>query len=405
MEGKENRLSKGTFSVTTVLYYAGLFFLIVSRLIDLISFSTELLYPAMMLSRYLKMLLIWFVFIHLCISAGSALGVEFLKIERRNAAIRSCLILIRTGVMFWLLLTKIPGFRTEPFYMVLSTYLVVLSSGKRFESIVKAFVIAYAAILMTALLGQIFGFTLDNVKNMSYGAKHSLGMVHPNTAAHVILMIVTGIWLLYLHGKKKETFLLFAGAATVISLWIHCRTVIIALILMAVLLLLEERWKAENRKIVKYIVAASPLFCFLVTLVLCIPIDLMHHLTYHNMLFSIGERFVQSGIAIREYGLPFIGHAIDTSGAIRMMVDGEKIRLFVMDNAFVSYGVILGLIWLIPSLTWLCTANLKAWNSKKYELIVYGLVMSVFAILERRGLDPAFNLMFFYPLTFHKTKG
>ena len=150
------------------MYYAGLFFLIVSRLIDLISFSTELLYPAMMLSRYLKMLLIWFVFIHLCISAGSALGVEFLKIERRNAAIRSCLILIRTGVMFWLLLTKIPGFRTEPFYMVLSTYLVVLSSGKRFESIVKAFVIAYAAILMTALLGQIFGFTLDNVKNMRF---------------------------------------------------------------------------------------------------------------------------------------------------------------------------------------------------------------------------------------------
>lgn len=396
---------KVAISVPTILYFTALFLIIVSRYMGRISFSSAAVLVALELYKHINVIILSTIFVHLCLLFGETIGHELLGNNKKRGLIKSCMVLLATAVLIWFLIEKLPNLILEPFYMVMGIYLVAFSGGKGFDKVIKTFWIAYIGILLTAVLGVIFGYTTDVVKITDYGAKHAFGMAHPNIFAHVIFVIVIGAWYLYLKGKKFETFLLFWNVAILLIIWNRCRTIIIMLLLMPIVLQLTKKNSLLENSLVMRIITVFPLICLGISLLLSIPVDLIHRFTYDNMLFSIGERFVQVGIALREYGLPILGHSIDTTGTIKMMVDGETIRLFVLDNAFISYGIILGLSWLVPCICLLCLANRMAWKEKEYGLVVYGLLMCVFAVLERRGLDPTFNLLFFYPLSVRRGKG
>ena len=390
------------------LYYPSLFLFIISKYIDLISFVGAPAYYAIIAERYINTAVLLLVFIQMCLSAGELLGREVLKDYGRERTVKIMLLAVLTLAQMYWLLEKVWNYKAEPFYLIMALYLIAFSKDRSFQAIMKTFLLAYSVLFLTAALGQILGYTRDAMRITDYGTKHAFGFVHPNTAAHVIQAALFAGWFLYLRGRRKETLLFFWISALVLILWNRCRTVILTLVLFPVVLAAVDRWggRAGRQKpgAWKYILSASPFLCLCLTLLLCIPIDLIHRFTYDTPLFSIGERFVQSGIALRTYGLPFIGHSIDTSRTIKMLVDGVQIPLFVMDNAYISYGIILGLLWLIPCLCFLSLANLRAWNGKNRALLIYGVFMAVFAILERRGLDPAFNMMFFYPLSVYKKR-
>jgi len=387
------------------LYYPSLFLFIISKYIDLISFVGAPVYYAVIVERYINTAVLLLVFTQMCLAAGGLLGREVLKDASRKRTVKIILLAVLTLAQMYWLLEKVWNYKAEPFYLIMALYLIAFSKDRSFQAIMKTFLLAYSVLFLTAALGQILGYTRDAMRITDYGTKHAFGFVHPNTAAHVIQADLFAGWFLYLRGRRRETLLLFWISALVLILWNRCRTVIITLVLFPVVFAAVDRWGGQKGKLRKYILSASPLLCLCLTLLLCIPIDLIHRFTYDTPLFSIGERFVQSGIALRTYGLPFIGHSIDTSRAIKMLVDGVQIPLFVMDNAYISYGIILGLLWLIPCLCYLSLANLRAWNGKNRALLLYGVFMAVFAILERRGLDPAFNMMFFYPLSVYKKRG
>lgn len=383
----------------SILYLLCLFLYIISKNAVYLAFTREAIYYPVVLEPYINTAILLLICIMLCLTAGKFIGREVTKKIKAKSLFTMFIAIILTAAQLYFLIEKAWYLDTEPFYLVVSLYLIAFSWKQDFKGIVAAYTAAHAVVLMTAVLGLFLGYTEDAVKFTDYGAKHAFGLVHPNTAGRVIFAIVAGTWFLFLRKKRGWTFVLFWLTAAVLLIWNRCRTVIIMMILLPVSLLLVDGQKRHGKRVLKSLLCAAPFLCFGITLFSCIPIHLVHRLTYQTPLFSIGERIVQSGIALRSYGLPLIGHSIDTSGAIRMMVDGEKISLFVMDNAYVSYGIILGLLWLIPALLFLCAANRKAWNGRNLDLLVYGLFLVVFAFMERRGLDPAYNLMFFYPLS------
>ena len=359
-----------------------------------------------MLIRYWNSCILYLMAAHLCLTSGELIGKVLLEKGHKLAIWKIVAILGVSIALVFFFLQIMPGFGREQFYVTIGLYLVVLSYDRSFRRTVFVFLVAYAGIILFASAGLVLGYTDDSVRIMDYGAKHTFGMVHPNTAAHIIFVIVFCVWYLFLQKKRRAVYVLFCGVAIFLMVFNRCRTVILMLPAFPLLLqMMRSESLKTKRSLLTGLITLFPLVCCGISLLLCIPIDLIHRLTYHNFLFSIGERFVQAGITLREYGLPLIGHPINSSGLIKKMVDGEKISLFVIDNAYVSYGVIRGLVWLVPCISFLCLAIRKAWKRSEIGLVVYGLLICVFAILERRGLDPAYNLLFFYPLSILRERG
>lgn len=64
-------------------------------------------------------------------------------------------------------------------------------------------------------------------------------------------------------------------------------------------------------------------------------------------------RFVQGGIPSKHYGFPIIGHTLPNAPSIVYAVNGEAEVLYVVDNAFVAFGLFPGTIWLLWAVCWL----------------------------------------------------
>ena len=398
MAERQIKQERKPISIPQILYDVILFGFIVTNYLAYISFTRMSDYTFYMLERRLNRAILLVMFAHLCMTAGELIGRELIKENKKKALPMTGVYLIATAALSYFILKTMPGMAHERFYTLIGVYLIAFMGKRPFRRTAAVFLAAYAGIFLVASLGVPLGYTKDAVRLMDYGAKHTFGLVHPNTAAHIVFVIVFCVRYLFLRGKVKATFALFWGVAAFLLLTNRCRTVIILLFAFPILWRLCGAKTLKRTKSAGMLIALFPVICLAITLLLCIPIDLIHRLTYDNFLFSIGERFVQAGITIRTHGMPLLGRSIDTSRNIKMMVDGEKITLFAVDNAFVSYGVIRGLVWLAPSIGLLCLANFKAWERKDYALMIYGLLACVFAIMERRGLNPAFNMMFYYPL-------
>ncbi len=388
-----------------LLYDLILIAFIGTNFLTLIELTNITPYIFVMLIRYWNSCILYLMAAHLCLTSGELIGKVFLEEGKKYKVWKVLAILCVSIGLVYFILQIMPRLGTEQFYVTIGVYLIGLSYDRSFRRTVFVFLIAYSGILLFASLGLLLGYTDDCVRFTDYGAKHTFGMVHPNTAAHIIFVIVFCVWYLFLQKRRRAVYVLFWGVAVFLMVFNRCRTVILMLLAFPLLLQMMRSESLKTKRSLTGLITLFPLVCCGISLLLCIPIDLIHRLTYHNFLFSIGERFVQAGITLREYGLPLIGHPINSSGLIKRMVDGEKVSLFVIDNAYVSYGVIRGLVWLVPCIFFLCLAIRKAWKRSEIGLVVYGLLICIFAILERRGLDPAYNLLFFYPLSILRERG
>ena len=107
---------------------------------------------------------------------------------------------------------------------------------------------------------------------------------------------------------------------------------------------------------------------------------------------------MQGGIAFQHYGFPIIGHTLPNDPSIVAVVDGRAEVLYVVDNAYVTYGLFLGAIWMLWALCWLGYANWRGMKNKDGALVFMSCFILVFAIMERPGLVASYNFMFLYPL-------
>lgn len=338
----------------------------------------------------------WIMSISIFIKNGAIFGDLLIRIkDKRNFAL--CLLKIGCliGAIVYIYLNAWT-MKQEPYYFLVSLYLMVFAYTQKFRTILKTYLYTYGIMFLFATLGVLAGITKDVIKTPDYGLKHSFGLVHPNTTGHVVFLIVICIWYLYLKKNRILTYFLFYLAGIILSIWNKCRTAIVILFLFPILVDVLLILSRKNSKVLGKIFPLAPWVGFAISLILSLGMDIVHRLMYHNFLRSFGERFVQAGIALRAYGLPLIGHSIDTSKSIRMVVDGKTIPLFVMDNSYISYGIILGIVWLLAALFLLSFGIRTAWLRHDIGLAAYAIIMCVFAMMERKGLDPVHNIMFIY---------
>ena len=389
---------------TRTVYYTVLVLFLIIRCIQKFALRDDLPLDPETIRIQLSLVTLWIMIAHIpyaCILKPLFRKGNAGKISGALLTIPAYCMLVKAAALIR------PVMTTEQFFAAVTVYLVIFSHGKSFRTILKVYLFSYGLFLTAGIAGSLLGYTVDQVKTTVYGMKHSFGFVHPNTVAHFLFIILTILWYLYLYKKTSDsgqdtialsfrdakgmflTLFMFWGFMIPVAILVRCRTIMVLMLLFPFM-----QWAAA--KAGKYAVGL-PWACFAVSLLLSSRIEMLHRIPADSILWSTGQRFIQSGIALNQYGLHLLGQRI-TTGSAQMVLDGKTVKLYVLDNAYITYGLMHGLIWLIPVLFWLSYANREAFRQKDYALLGIACLMLLFAVMERRGLEASYNFLFLYPL-------
>lgn len=314
-------------------------------------------------------------------------------------------ILIPACALFALTYYAAQHMHFKPFFLTVGIFMALLACGKDYRRILKCYFFCHVGVILLALLGLALGFATDSPKVEEYGVGHSFGIVYPNNFAHILFLVLVLAWYLYLHRHKWATLAAFWCAVLPVWLVCKCRTIVIFLVLFPILALLLERRSAGThrlpagpRRVRNALIVAAPFIMLGLTLLLCSQIEFMQRAKY-TVLYNMASRFVQGGIALRYYGVPLFGKAINTSGEYYLFLNGGRERLVLMDNAYVTYLIEEGAIWMFFVTAWYCLVNLRCIRDRNRRLLLIACFMLVLGLMERAGLTAVYNFTALYPLT------
>lgn len=346
--------------------------------------------------------------------AGCALYLAYIVILgwRGGRWWQKTLLLIPAAAMGYAGYLFVTGKITKNWFEAIGgVYLCLMAYGKNYKRILQCFFWLAVSALLVAMFGTSFGLTAERTKlGDNWGL--SFGIIYPNTWGYIVFLGLIIFWYLYLQKQTIVTFVIFWGLALLMFFVVNCRTISILNILFPPCTLLvvvanKKLGKQKNANVEAqtkkhgfwgYAVVALPLIFFALTIILCSQLELMHKLFKGTHVYSMADRFIEGGIAMRTYGLPLIGDTIYQSDAAYAMLDGKKKVLEILDNSFITYGVTRGMLWMAFTLVWLVWANWKALTRKDYAFLLVSAFLMLYGMMEKPGLDVFYNFALLYPL-------
>ena len=292
------------------------------------------------------------------------------------------------------------------FGVLMTVLLLILSYGRDFRRIMKGVLIANVITLAVGTIGYLAGWTLASHKAENYGEGIAFGLNHPNSFARVVFAAVVLIWYLYLKEKKIIfTFLIFWLPAVPVMLVAKCRTVAVLLIVLPVCFVIykaycrrKEGRPGEKRGLFVRILTFAPAICWAVTFILASQMELLERLTAGTKIYNLAVRFVQAGIALKEYGFsPFPRHIV-TNGSITANLAGNTERLLYLDSGYVYYTLRTGLIFTAVILVWLCIVNHACVKRADMVLLMVAVFFNIYGFMERMPMMAEHYFLLFYPL-------
>lgn len=316
----------------------------------------------------------------------------------------------------WLLIISVPvlvatawfsnKMTTNAYNAVMDFFFCIMVCGKSYKKVLSCVMGVAVSTLLIAGLGQLFHFTLDAVKPENVSPGHSFGIIYPNTWGYIAFVILIICWYLYFRRKPIITFGVFWIVTAIMYFVVSCRTIalltaVFPLIAFAVDLL-ESRTKNTFHKAKKIkigsIVEAFPILYAVLMLGMFTQYNLIHKL-YNTPLNTFAMRFVQGALFLKTYGVKLIGNAFHNNNEINyVLVDGEYIKLGILDNSIASYLLMRGVLWVVACLVWQVIAIRKALKNHDYGIPFLCIIILMYAAMERPGLDVWFNFILLYPL-------
>ena len=333
---------------------------------------------------------------------GSAGFLIYIIIRWKRAWTEKAFFLVPAAALAVLLLVfNFKGDNT--WYVALADlFFCLMAYAKDFKKAMKCYMWVAIIALLTAAVGLPLGFTQERGK---IGAEtgFSLGIVYPNTWGQIAFLALMIFWYLYLQRKWVVTVAVFLATALFMFFVPECRTIaLLAAVFPFLTLLVRPKQRRDQaalgNKPLRVLLALFPFLCFALTMALCWQMDFVKKYAYNTPLESMAMRFVQGGIGLQHYGFPIIGHTLPNDPSIISVVNGEAEVLYVMDNAYVTFSLFRGAIWMLWALCWLGFANWRGMKNGDGAIVLLGCFLLVFAIMERPGLEAAYNFMFLYPL-------
>ena len=297
---------------------------------------------------------------------------------------------------------------TNAYGVVFDIAFCILACGKSFRKMLKCILGCVVAGLIIAGIGVPLRFTKDLGKPHTTMPGHSLGINYPNTWAYMVFLALLLMWYLYLRNRPLLTFALYWASAVFNWTYIRCRTIAgLAVLFPFCALLIDLYEKRADRKAsegtfkrikpLEWIITAIPFIAFAVMLGLSMAVEWMHQY-YHGPIRTLAWRFIQGGLYFRTYGFPIFGNPYRSNVYTYVNVNGEFIKVGILDSSFAAYIIMRGMVWLFMVLIWLCIAHWKALKKRDYAIIFLEIIILGFAMMERPGLEMWYNFILLYPL-------
>ena len=365
---------------------------------------------------------------------GSAVYLFFVVAAWKNLW-NSNAALIFTGALFLcaaLFFSK--KMSTNSYGVVMDIFFCVMACGKDYRKMIRCILCVAVVMLIIAGLGLPLGYTWDLAKPNNPHPGHSLGINYPNTWGYLVFLAMMIFWYLYLRFRSLLTCLFFWGISFFMYFYICCRTISLlgfAFPVMAFFVDLfekhsdrrkEQRIQEAERKgnepesakippeqekkrggltvgnAAAGLVTAMPFFAFAFMMFLSMHYEWLHKHFYHNWFRNLAMRFVQAGLYFRTYGLPIFGNPYRSNRYTYVNVNGEFEKVGILDSSFASYIIMRGMFWMMYTLVWISLAIRRALKNSDYAIPFLELILLIFAMIERPGLEMWYNFVMLYPL-------
>ena len=280
----------------------------------------------------------------------------------------------------------------------MNLFLIFTARGKRYNRILFIWLGVYLFGLVVALTGVATGFAFIQEKRQNYPVGYALGYIHTNNASRMLLWIAFLLWLL----QKKQIWwkpvLFFGCTAAIAAFHTRCRTVaVLALGMMVFAVILQGR-KQQPGKTVQGLLTAAPILCLLLSVLLSLAVVPLIPRFRSSVLWNMFSRFVQNNIALREYGVHWTGHGIDTFGGVSRVFYGETIVLSILDNAYVPWLIRYGILLTALVLWAYCRAIRKALQNENMKLVLVFVFIAIYGLMEPATTQFQYNFAFIYLL-------
>lgn len=297
---------------------------------------------------------------------------------------------------------------TNAYGVVFDIVFCILACGKSFRKMLHGILCVVVAGLIIAGIGIPMGYTVDLGKPETATPGHSLGINYPNTWGYLLFLGLIILWYLYLRYKPVLTFIIFWAAAAFNWCYILCRTIAgITLIFPVMALIVDyiekradknaEDGTLKRKKPLEWFCIAIPFLSFAFMMANSMAVNFWHQY-YYGKLRNLAWRFIQGGLYFKTYGLPIFGNPYRSNVYTYVNVEGDFIKVGILDSSFAAYIIMRGMVWLAYTLIWLCFAHWKALKKRDYAIILLETIILGFAMMERPGLEMWYNFILLYPL-------
>lgn len=297
---------------------------------------------------------------------------------------------------------------TNSYGVVMDVFFCIMVCGKDYKKILRCILGATIVMLIIAGIGILLGYTLDVGKPDTDLPGHSLGIEYPNSWGYLVFLTLIIFWYLYLRYKPVITFVLFWAVSVFMYFYITCRTIAgITLIFPVLALIIDMIEKREDRRakegtfkkkiFLEWILISMPFLAFAFMMFSSMQVDWWYKY-YHGPLRNLAWRFLMGGLYFKTYGIPLVGNPYRSNQFTYVNVNGEFIKVGILDSSFAAYIIMRGILWLTYTLLWLCIAHWKALKKRDYAIILIETILLGFAMMERPGLEMWYNFILLYPL-------
>lgn len=290
----------------------------------------------------------------------------------------------------------------DSYTVIMGIVVCILVAHKNYRNIVKCVMYASIIALFVACISVFIGYTQERLKPDNINPGRSFGIIYPNTWGYIAFLGIMAYWYLYMQGKPFLTFIVYWIISAFMYYVISCRTIAIMTALFPFIALLANENKQKYSKVpnkrIGLAITILPFVFFAITAILCWQYEWVHKYFYNTPLHTMAMRFVQGGMAFREFGVTLFGRPMESNHEMIYYINGVKEVLYVMDNSFASYVILRGAIWMTLCLSWLSYANWKGWKYQDYGILIVSFMLLVFSLMERPGLDTWYNFVLLYPL-------
>lgn len=293
---------------------------------------------------------------------------------------------------------------TNAYGVVMDIFFCLMACGKNYKKMLKCVMWSAILMLIFAGIGVKLGYSYNMIKPDNVSPGNSFGIDYPNNWGYIAFLALMIAWYLYMRNRPYFTFPAFWGTAVFMYFVISCRTIAVLTVVFPVAATvvdwIERRTNKEKAQlgIIGWLVVAIPIFAFIFMLTLSMQVEWFHDHLYYTPLHTFAERFAQGGLYFRTYGFPLFGNPYRSNVITYVNINGDFIKVGILDSSFAAYMIMRGMVWLTYTLLWLCFAHWKAVKLKDYAIPFLSSIILVFAMIERPGFEVWYNFILLYPL-------